>query len=144
MTGIPSRILRGWARLARRAGLFLLIVAGSTALALAVSLPLWYAATRHSMLYSIAAIAILAAGGALLVVRSARRARRAPRDPSRPQRTVGSSLLAALAVVALAGGLYATLFLAFHGMWALAVPAIAVWLALLGWAGSRRSAGNTR
>jgi small-conductance mechanosensitive channel len=144
VTDIPFRILKGWAGLARRAVFFLFIVAGSAALASAISLPLWYAATRHSTIYSIAVIAILAAGGAFLVVRSAQRARRAPRDPSRPRRTVGSFLLAVLAVIVLAGGLYAALFLAFRGMWALAVPAIALWLALLGWAGSRRSAGNTR
>lgn len=144
MTGIPSRILAGWAGLARRAVFFVSITAGSAALALAISLPLWYAATRHSTIYSITALAALAAAAVFLVARSAQRARRAPRDPSRPRRTLGSRLLAATVVILLACGLYAALFLAFRGMWALAVPAIAIWLALLGWAGSRRSAGNTR
>lgn len=144
MTDIPSRILKGWAGLARRAGFFLSFLAGSAALAIAIALPLWYAATRHSAAYSIAVIALLAAGGVFLAVRSARRARRAPRDPSRPRRTPLSFLVGALKLVALGGGLYAALFLAFRGMWAFAIPAIALWLLLLGWVGWRRSAGKAR
>jgi small-conductance mechanosensitive channel len=144
VTDIPSRILGGWASLARRAGFFVSIVAGSAALALAIALPLWYAATRHSAAYSIAVIAFLAAGGGFLAVRSARRARRAPRDPSRPRRTPLWFLGGALELLALAGGLYAALFLAFRGMWAFAIPAIALWLLLLGWVGWRRSAGRAR
>jgi small-conductance mechanosensitive channel len=120
------------------------IVAGSAALALAIALPLWYAATRHSAAYSIAVIAFLAAGGGFLAVRSARRARRAPRDPSRPRRTPLWFLGGALELLALAGGLYGALFLAFRGMWAFAIPAIALWLLLLGWVGWRRSAGRAR
>lgn len=144
MTGIASRILKGWISLARRAGFFLFIAAGSAALALAIALPLWYASTRRPAAYSIAVIVLLTAVGVFFAVRSAVRARSLPRDPSRPRRTLGSVLLAALGIVALAGGLYGALFLAFRGMWAFAGPALAVWLVLLGWAGSRRGAGKAR
>jgi hypothetical protein len=144
VTGIASRILKGWISLARRAGFFLFIAAGSAALALAIALPLWYASTRRPAAYSIAVIVLLTAVGVFFAVRSAVRARSLPRDPSRPRRTLGSVLLAALGIVALAGGLYGALFLAFRGMWAFAGPALAVWLVLLGWAGSRRGAGKAR
>ena len=144
MTGFPSRILKGWISLARRAGFFLLIAAGSAALALAIALPLWYVSTRRPAAYSISVLTLLLAAGVFFAVRSALRARGRPRDPSRPRQTLGSVLLAVLAVIVLAGGLYGALFLAVRGMWAFAVPAIAIWLALLGWAGSRRGAGKAR
>jgi small-conductance mechanosensitive channel len=144
VTGIASRILKGWISLARRAGFFLFIAAGSAALALAIALPLWYASTRRPAAYSIAVIALLITAGVFSAVRSAVRARSLPRDPSRPRRTLGSVLLAVLGIISLAGGLYGALFLALRGMWAFAVPAIAIWLVLLGLAGSRRSAGKAR
>jgi hypothetical protein len=144
VTAIPARILKGWLALGRKAGLLLAIIAGCAAAAAAIALPLWYTATAHPAAYSAAVITLLAAAAVAAIIRSALRARGIPRDPARPRRTLATVLGSAAVVLLLAAGLYGVVLLAVRGLWAGAVPALAAWLALAGWAGFGRRPGRSR
>ena len=144
MNGVFTRVLKGWLSLLRGAGSLLLLAAASAALAAVIALPLWSAATGAPRVYSIVVLAAILAAALTLAVRSALRARRLPRDPSRPRRSPGTVLLALLKAILLACGLYGVLFLCFRGLWIAAVPGIAAWLLLAGWAAFGSSRGKAR
>ena len=75
------RTLARWFEAGRRIGFLLVLVAGSAALGLLISWPLWFFATSARQAYTITVLVLAGAGVVFLVVRSASRSRGATRDP---------------------------------------------------------------
>jgi hypothetical protein len=126
-----ARSLARWTEAARTFGFFLLLVAGSAALGMAIAWPLWLFATSRKRLFTLCVLCLLAAVILLLAVRAVVRRRHARQDPGRPTRTVLSVILGILLGIAVPAGAYMTAVLLFRGLWILAVPAVPIWLALL-------------
>jgi Flp pilus assembly protein TadB len=119
----------------RAVGFFL--VGGSAALGLGIALPLWAFATSYRTAYTIAFLSAAAAGLAAVAVRKAVRRRRSIRDPGKPRRSALSVGIACLILLVFCAGLYLAAVLLYRNLWILAIPALAVWaaiLGLLGWA----------
>lgn len=114
-------LLRRWAELAQKVGFFLLLVAGSAAVGVAIAWPLWYFATKARGAYTAFALILAAAGIVFLIVRAIFRARRAP-EPAGPRRSTLSALLAVLQALIFLCGLYLAAVLFFHGILIFAIP----------------------
>jgi hypothetical protein len=123
--------LARWAEAARAIGFFLLLVAGSAAIGLAIAWPLWLFATSQKRLFSLCILFLLAAGLLFLAARAIARRKRATRDPGRPLSSLLSVLLTALLVVIVPAGAYLAAVLFLRGLWVLAVPALLLWIGLL-------------
>jgi len=126
-----GRRLAGWIEGGRRAGVFLLLLALCGGLGLLVSLPLWLFATTEPRIYTVAALALLAAGVLFLVVRAVQRRMKA--DPSRTARSFFSGLFSVLIAIFTLAGLYGVAVLLVRGLWILGViyavtDVIVVWL----------------
>ena len=144
MTGLFGLILAGWRELARKAGLAVVLLAGSAALGLAIAWPLWYFATSSRGAYTVSVLCITCGAVAALSTRAALRRRRAPRDPGRPRRGPLAALLAVLKVLLLVLGLYAAALLLIRRLWLPAIPVLLAWVALLGWIGLGRRSPKSR
>lgn len=144
MKGSFARSLARWIEAARTLGFFLLLVAGSAALGLAIAWPLWLFATSQKRLFTLCLLCLLAAAILLLAVRAVVRRRHATRDPGRPGRTVLSVILGILLGMSVPVGAYVTAVLLFRGLWILAIPAVLIWLAFLWLLGFLRRAAKFR
>ncbi len=143
-TGLRRRLAR-WLEAGRTAGFLVLLVAGSAALGIAISLPLWLFATSAREAYTIAVLALGVVGIVYLVVRSAvRRGREAARDPRRPRRSTAAGLFTAFMVIVGVGGLYLAAALLARANWILAAADLAVWAGLLWALGRARGAARSR
>ena len=137
-------VLRGWLELAKKVGFFLLLVAGSSVLGLAIAWPLWYFAISARKAYTLFVLCIAVAGTLALAGRAMLRARKAPRDPGKPRRPLLSLLLFLLQTLAFLVGLYAVVLFVFRGLWLFAIPMLVIWLALLVALGIGRRAVKAR
>ena len=139
-----ERIVAGWLELARKAGFFLLLVAGCAALGFAIAWPLWYFATMRRGSYTILVLCLAVAGLAGLVIRALIHRRGAPRETGKPRRRPLFALLSALKALLLLAGLYVIALLFLRGLWLPAIPVLLAWVALLGWIGFGRGAPGAR
>ncbi len=142
MSGGLRSVLRAWGEGARRAGFFILLVAGSAAAGAAIALPLWYFATSARGAYTACVLLLGAAGVLYLIGRAILRARKAPRDTAWPRRSPLAGLLAALQALVFLAGLYACAVLLAHGIWLFAIPLIVIWLGLIVLLGLARRAAK--
>jgi zinc transporter ZupT len=135
-------LVRAWGNGARKLGFFVLLVAGSAAVGVAIAWPLWYFATSARGLYTACVLVIAAAGLLFLVVRAVIRARKAPRDLPGAASSPLSRLLAILQVLVFLCGLYLDAVLLSHRIWVFAVPLLLLWLGLLVLLGLARRAAK--
>jgi hypothetical protein len=127
------KTLSRWVEAGRKVGFLLVLVAGSAALGLLISWPLWLFATSARAAYSITVLGLAGAGIVYLIFRSIRRSRTTTRDPGKPRRTFLSVLLTVLMVlVGFSGAYLAAAFLA-RGLWIFGAADLAA-LGLLQWA----------
>jgi hypothetical protein len=136
------RTLARWFEAGRRIGFLVVLVAGSAALGLLISWPLWFFATSARQAYTITVLVLAGAGIVFLVVRSVSRRRGAIRDPGRPRRTVLSALLTLLMVLVGFGGVYLGAAVLVRGLWVVGVADLAAWALLLWALGRARSAAK--
>jgi hypothetical protein len=142
MKNTARQTLARWFEAGRKIGFLLVLAAGSAALGLLISWPLWYFATSARHAYTVTVLVLAGAGLVFLVVRSVLRSRGATRDPGRPRRTVLSAFLTFLMVVVGFGGAYlAAAFLA-RGLWFLGAADLAAWGLLLWVLGRARGAAK--
>jgi len=138
------RALGAWGEAARRVGFFLGLLAGSAALGLLIAWPLWFLATSWRKTYTIAVLALAAAGLAAALIRALIRRGRARRDPGHPLKLALSTALAVLIVLAALGGAYTLVVLFFRGIWFFAIPGALLWAGLLWLLARARGALNPR
>lgn len=143
MSRALQSLLRAWAGHAQKIAFFLLLVAGSAAVGVAIAWPLWYFATHARGAYTAFFLILAAAGVVFLVVRAILRAIRGPREPAGPRRSALSALLAILQALILLSGLYLAAVLFSHGIVIFAVPLLLVSLGLLVLLGLARRAVKT-
>ena len=142
-SGLRRRI-SAWIEAGRKTGFVILLVAGSAALGILISWPLWLFATSARVAYTVTILALAAGGVVYLVVRAAVRSRSAARDPGRPRGSAASALLTALMVIVALAGLYLAAALLARGIWILGAGAAAAWAALLWLLGRARGAARNR
>ena len=142
MRNSARKTLARWLEAGRKIGFLLVLVAGSAALGLLISWPLWLFATSAREVYTVTFLALAGVGVVSLIARSVRRNRRATRDPGKPRRTFLSLLLTVLMVIVGFGGAYlAAAFLA-RGFWTIGAIAVATWGLLLWALGRARNAAK--
>lgn len=143
MDGVRKTVAR-WIEAARKVGFLLVLVAGSAALGLMISWPLWFFATSARTAYTITVLGIGAAGVLFLAVRSARRSRAALRDPGRPGRSFASVSITVVMVLVGFGGAYLAAAFLVRGLLVLAAVDLAAWGLLLWGLGRARHAAKNR
>ncbi len=120
-----SRIALGYIRILRSTGI---VIAGASAIALVsivIVTPLWFLATQHTSIYTIAFLSsILIAGLGFTVYRLASDRRARVRFLRRVVQVAGLSVVLAL--------LYLTVYLYSHAVFAAAIPLTIVFIAVVG------------
>ena len=127
MKGSFHRTLSTWLEASRKAGFFILLIAGSAGLGCAIAWPLWAFATSERAAYTIFILCL--AGGSLtaFTARAIIRSRRVARDPGKPRRTVLSLLLTFILIGVVLAGAYIAAVMLSRGLWILAIPACVLW-----------------
>ena len=130
---LPGRVGRDVVSGLRRLGLLAAALALIAALAAAVSLPLWYLASRHARLYTAGVLGLAGLASALFLGRRLLRSVKSSGGPKGFLRTRVLPILktAALAAASLAV-LYAAAVLASRGRLAAALAAAGGWIFVLG------------
>jgi hypothetical protein len=136
--------IRPWVTAIRGIGLLVLLVAGSTALGLAIAWPLWLLATAARRLYTVLVLAAAAGGAVFLAVRAFARGRRRAQDTGQRRRSPTAALISVLIAFLACCGLYSLAALAFQGLWLIALPTMLVWVCLLWLLGRARRAVRRR
>ncbi len=144
MSSALRRRISAWIEAGRKTGFVILLVAGSAALGLLISWPLWLFATGAREAYTVTILALAAGGVVYLVVRAVLRSRAAARDPGRRRGSAASALLTALMVIVGLAGLYLAAALFARGIWILGAAAAAAWAGLLWLLGRARGAARNR
>jgi drug/metabolite transporter (DMT)-like permease len=129
-TGLRTA-LSAWIEAGRKIGFLLLLVAGSAGLGFLIAWPLWFFATTARSAYTIAVLAAGGAGIVLLAVRAALRRRKSVRDPGKPTHSVLSVLLAVMMGIVGFAGVYLAAALFIRRLWIIGAADIAVWVGLL-------------
>jgi Flp pilus assembly protein TadB len=124
-------VVRAGADLARKLGLFVLLVAGSAAVGAAIAWPLWFFATSARSAYTAFALILAGCGIIFAAARAVIRKRRAPRDTAVPRRSGLFGFLGLLQALILLCGAYLACVLFFHGIWIFGVPLVLVCVGLL-------------
>ena len=131
MKGSFRRVLSAWLEAVRKAGFFILLVAGSAGLGFGIAWPLWAFATSERTAYTIFAFCLAGGGLAAFAARAIIRSRRVVRDSGKPRRTILSLLLTFILVgVVLAGGYVVAVMLS-RGLWIMAIVVFVLWAALV-------------
>jgi hypothetical protein len=131
MRNALQRTLSSWLDALRKAGFFVLLVAGSAGLGLLIAWPLWLFATSARGTYTIVVVSLMAAGVIFLIVRGILRRRGRMRDPGQPRRNALTLFLGILIGAVGIAGVYAAAVLFARRLWVFALPLVTVWACLL-------------